>query len=342
MSGAHGGGYKSAARPMSQRYRRLAAGLVLAMIGHPALARPSYQLRVEPEPAIEGCPSPEVLEAAVSARLGYRPWDPEATRRIRLWIQRSGQGIVGRLEIEAKGAVGIKELGPVQDCGALTDPAAFAIALAIDPLGGAAVQPAPPIQTSTRPVALPAIRAVPSSTQARAAQPALRAAGPAVLTRLGLVLGAGAAPAISVGFDLGASLRFSRWAIGLEGRFDLPAGISAGGGGRVHSALYLLTLAPCLGGQARWEACALVSGGAILVSGEDLVRPANGSGAYVAIGARLGVLWPLAEGFGLAAGVEARAVLTRIALGDAEGTITYWTTPLANGSLVLSGTYEID
>lgn len=83
------------------------------------------------------------------------------------------------------------------------------------------------------------------------------------------------------------------------------------------------------------------SAGALRVAGLGLVGARNGTAAYAAIGGRLGVRWPFESGLGVALSVEGRAVLTRISLVDLEGSTTYWTTPLAQGTVVLSAFYEI-
>lgn len=314
-------------------------------------AEPSrYRLLLEIPAEVEGCPSDEVIAGAVSARLGYSPWDPAAPRVLRVHLERRRGWIEGRLQIEepaGSAPLGVRRLEPMTSCSQLTEGTSFAIAIAIDPLGGAPGQkpePAPsptpaPTRSSTRTAPLP--KQAPSAPTPIQPEPPPPGRPLGLVAEIGLLLSLDSAPAVAPGLSLGAALGVGRLSVGLEGRFDLPASAALSGGGRVESALFLGTIAPCIRLLDHWQACALVSAGALRVAGLGLVGARNGTAAYAAAGGRLGVRWPFDSGLGIALAIEGRAVLTRISLVDLDGLTTYWTTPLAQGSVVLSAFYEI-
>lgn len=318
---------------------------------------PRYRLLLEVPAEVEGCPSSEVIAGAVSARLGYSPWDPSARRVLRVHLERRRGWIEGRLQIEepaGSAPLGVRRLEPLTSCAQLTEGASFAIAIAIDPLGVPPRNADPDTKVEPPPTREPAPTPTESSTRAAALSSPAPAPSPApppptsapgrpfgLVAEIGLLLSLDSAPAVAPGLSLGAAIGAGRLSVGLEGRFDLPASAALSGGGRVESALFLGTIAPCIRLLDHWQACALVSAGALRVAGLGLVGARNGTAAYAAAGGRLAVRWPFDSGLGVALAIEGRAVLTRISLVDLDGMTTYWTTPLAQGSVVLSAFYEI-
>jgi hypothetical protein len=125
---------------MSARLRTSVLALVACVVA-PSTSRaeelPFVRLEVFYAPGIElVCPDEETIKNAVSARLGYEPFDAAAPRRLTARVSRVGTDLVGevRLTDDAGSLLGERRLdGGGADCMELSRALELAISIAIDP-----------------------------------------------------------------------------------------------------------------------------------------------------------------------------------------------------------------
>jgi hypothetical protein len=98
---------------------------------------PVVRLEVTYAPGVElVCPDEETIKNAVSARLGYEPFDAAAPRRLTAHVSRTGTDLVGevRLTDDAGSLLGERRIdGGGADCMELSRALELAISIAIDP-----------------------------------------------------------------------------------------------------------------------------------------------------------------------------------------------------------------
>ena len=139
----------------------------------------------------------------------------------------------------------------------------------------------------------------------------------------------GAAPLVSGGVTLAAGMRYDRYSLDVEGRFDFTTRKSyAEGTG--ETALRILDLVPCVH-FGPVVGCALGGAGVLSADGSDLMSAQHGSALYASVGVRGGVELPIAPHVAIRGLVDVQAPLTRTTL--TIGTTDVWTTPPVNLAL---------
>jgi hypothetical protein len=269
-----------------------ATATLCVFLPRPADARPSARLVYSRAAGAESCPDERALRAAVAQRVGYDPFFSWVKPAVVASMSPAGKrGFVVRILLVDEQGVesGMRELHVDGECADLLDPAALAIAIAIDPqsLAPRRVEEKPAPYQPPPPSAAPAAR---PNEEAPSPEPAPAPTGSPVTFEgiAGAVASAGVAPEPALGARLGASARWRNVSVDLEGRVDAPASRGAQGGGVVSSWLAVATLAPCIH-AGRLFACGLVQMGRMRASGPGSDQWAAWWGA----GGRLGVLVPL-------------------------------------------------
>lgn len=269
---------------------------VLAGVAVPGAAwadgpRAAVRLDYRRAPGTESCPQEKVLRDALSNELGYDPVHPQAPEALTVTLYRGPNNEV-HAHLELRDAAGTltwerHQYAYNNACGDLVTAIAVDILLEIDPLlrPAAALPPPPP-------------RAVPPKSPPRLAPAPQRVASPwpTWTAAVGGDLSIGSLPAITGGPVVGVAARWPAGSMGLEGRFDVPAGRNDGAGGQVDAWILGGTAAPC----GRWrivDFCGLLTLGAFRAAGSGVDVSAEGARFYAALGARLAAVLPLDGGF---------------------------------------------
>jgi hypothetical protein len=295
-----------------------------------ALATPSAKLVYVRGTGTNSCPDESELRRAVSARIGYDPFFPTASKTVVAQVTRATKGFRARVQIVGDdGRVrGEKDLTTGgDDCNELIATMALAISIALDDLDDGTK--AAPDAAATTPAATTPAAGPPADEEApRAAVPETRpkdAPAPAPPTtnappsenrRLtmtasaGPALSIGAAPAPSVGGALAATIRYSWAAARFALRGDLPSSGDLERGGRVTTRTVLATAAACVRGDAPFF-CAGAGLGSLDATTQEIARPSSDDALLVLLVATGGVDLALGSQLYVEPFVDAGLVLTR-------------------------------
>ncbi|WP_437743437.1 hypothetical protein WMF39_49505 [Sorangium sp. So ce1504] len=286
----------------------LAAPVALAQVA-PRGARLSYTRG----PDTEGCPEEPSLREIVASQLGgVDPFVRDGAWHIEVVIRRKGPAFQGEIALHDRDgrALGRQELSsPI--CGVLVGDIGLALSAVMRPLlppgpapGSVPTSPpsgppppsapgdaAPPVSPDAPPKA-PASK--PPHPVAAPARPVPRPRPPPDRPRLqvgaGVLLGAGVAPSVAVGFSGFAGVRWERFSLSLEARGDLPIDAEPYRGWIYGVSGVSGSLVPC--GHADWFfGCALATAGGLWnvrdSTGRELALP------YAGLGFRAGLEVPL-------------------------------------------------
>ena len=129
----------------------------LAFLGTTAHAQPAKKTArlVYTRGDLTACPDEDAMKNAVTARLGYDPFDPEAEEIVTAQITRTQTGLRGQVDLRDQALVvkGARTLTSEQsDCAELASAMTLAISIAIDPHSiarPAATSTSTPTPTST-------------------------------------------------------------------------------------------------------------------------------------------------------------------------------------------------
>ena len=280
----------------------------------------------------EHCPDELELRNAVTARLGYDPFEQGADHVLSATITHQGGKLVGRMSVrDADGALeGSRDITSSEnDCSELSSALALAISIAIDPLSLTRPQPAPVPSAPACPKAptppCPVLPEPPAPAPAPEPEPdhpiGFRASA-------GFHGAFGAAPGpAAFGLAAAAGIRWRALSVAVGGRIDFPSSKDAGVG-TVSSSLVLGTLAPC-GHVSIFSGCALAVVGAL--RGENVGAQVRDTTPFAAAGARAGLELPIYGALGVRISADLLATLTRTALSIDD--VEVWTTPPAHGAV---------
>ncbi|MDC0679946.1 hypothetical protein [Sorangium atrum] len=286
----------------------LAAPMALAQVP-PRGARLSYTRG----PGTEGCPEEPSLRQIVASQLGgVDPFVRDGAWHIEVVIRRKGTAFQGEIALHDRDgrALGRQEHSSAI-CGALVEDIGLSLSAFMRPLlpSGPAPEsvpisplPGPPPPSVPRgaasrvpPGASPGAPASkPPNLVAVPARPAPRPRPPPDRPRLqlgaGVLLGAGVAPSVAVGFSGFAGARWERFSLSLEARGDLPIDAEPYRGWTFGVSGLSGSVVPC--GHADWFfGCALATAGGLWnvrdSTGRELVLP------YAGLGFRAGLEMPL-------------------------------------------------
>lgn len=322
--------------------------------GGPAAApppTPRYRLDYRRREGAEACPDTEALEAGVSARLGYEPFEERAALVVRATVQRTDRALEARVEMLDDGGTRTAErqlTSRQSDCEELAAAMELAISIAIDPFHGAPPASRPSVPSASIPVRAglsdagdvtppPPAPAAPRSTResapVAAADPtlAVKIPGPAPAPQqplrpaleIGMLAGTGTAPGRSVGAAVQAGVRRGDLSLSLEGRADLP-GTAPAESGEIRASVLVASLVPCWHLRALGF-CALATAGALRAAGQGLMDQRQVTIPFFALAARVRAERPFARLWSLAvhADISAPLVETELRVGGQ----TRWTSP---------------
>ncbi|MBI2392148.1 MAG: hypothetical protein HYV09_21340 [Deltaproteobacteria bacterium] len=326
----------------------VAAGAVasLASMGG-AADRPGAKLVYARKAGAAACPDETGFRALVAARLGYDPFRDDGERTVVVTFVREGGALRAKLELrDAAGKpAGARALSGAE-CAELAGSTALAVAIAIDPLGGAGGKPsasppdasesssvasvAPSVSVTAPPEPSPAIAPVASS----APLPATFATA-----ALGGFVAFGEGPQMTGGLTAAVGLRTSKLSFSIEGRVDAETSRPGPAGGEVSASILAGSFVPCLHHELLLG-CAIVSYGALRGAGAGVSEARSDRSPWGAVGARLGIEATIVGPLALRAYADALAVLTRTTL-RVQGADAWTTPPLTFlGAVALVGHFR--
>jgi hypothetical protein len=311
-------------------------GLVCALIvlvAPPVAARETANLVYERGVGADTCPDEAALRVSVATRLGYDPFVAGSAREVRASIRRRRAEFVATVAIRgADGAVLAR--APITststDCTEIATSLALAISIAVDPLSFTRPPPTDAPQTIA-PSPTPREPAAPPVREPAPSAPPPERGGLSARVGIGGFASVGQVPAPSFGpvIFAGVRSRSSPFALGIEGRWDVPASTEGPRGGEVVGTLLVATLAPCVEGR-RLYGCALGSIGPFFGRGTGVDNEARDTSLYAAVGARVGVDVELHERLSLRAQIDGLVPLVRTVLRIAGADA--WASPVVTGA----------
>jgi hypothetical protein len=270
----------------------------IALTNSVASATPSARLVYSRAAGAESCPDEEALRRAVAARVGYDPLFAWAKKTIiARMAPATSRGFVASVTLvdEQGHEHGARSVHTDRACDELLDVAALAIAIAIDPQSLAPHPSASQSQQELPPAPAPSPPSPPPDEPSPdLTSPPDRGTSPSPLLSggVGTVLSAGVAPRPAAGLALGATVRWGRVSVGIEGRIDAPASAMASGGGSVSSWLVAAAVVPCAyAGPVLF--CALGQVGSMQTTGGGVSDGRSPSVLWLAAGGRFAVEMPL-------------------------------------------------
>jgi hypothetical protein len=301
-----------------------AAGLALALVLLAAPARTQGRIfgtEDTPAPLVvaarldytrdtgaEACPDESFFADAVGAKVGGVAFTAGGQKRVVVKLRREEPVFVAEAELyTSAGRRSGKRQLKAAACPELVEALSSVVALWLRPVEipeqPTRIDPSPPVPEPAQP---------PSPPPPAPAPPARR---PRVELGANVFAAFGTAPGPAIGFGGALGLRWSVFALALEGRADLPASTDPKtDGARLRESFYVGTLAPCilqpLAHYVRIVGCALLSAGATRGAALEAL-PAQRITPYGGAGARLGGEVSLGEHFGLRVSVDVLATLTQ-------------------------------
>jgi hypothetical protein len=275
-----------------------------------AAAAASARLFYGVDDRAEGCPDEAGLRRAIADRVGYDPVFPIAPNDVEVTIAREGDRLVGEVKfVDRRHTLigGRAFQGRVGRCDELVKTIALSVSIALDQLEKASAlppptdaqpqaateNPTPALDETTSPAPSPAPPRLASAASPPTADAAERAARPPSPLRFELAAGmagwVGTAPSFSVGPTVSAAMHWTRLALGVEGRMELPAGAAVSGlpGGEVRTSLVGAGPTACLT-FAPYFACGVALLGALHADAPGVPGAAAQTGADIFAGARVG------------------------------------------------------
>jgi hypothetical protein len=290
-----------------------------------ALDRPTARLVYVRKGGATICPDEPLMRQLVAARLGYDPFRDDAERTVAVTITRESGAFRAKLEMQQEGKpTGTRTLSSTSnDCNELASSIALAVAIAVDPLGGAPPSSASPsVSASTSASAVPVVApTIAPSTSASAPPPEMELHPYA---SLGGALAFGVAPNLTGSLTAAFGLRAETWSISLEGRVDAESTKRVPTGGEVSSSIIAGSVVPCLHHELILG-CAIASYGSLRGAGSGVGVPREDRSAWVAIGVRIGLEAQIVGPISLRVHADGLAPLTRTTLRLEDRDV--WTTP---------------
>lgn len=269
-----------------------------------ALSAPPVQLQVD-DTSAGACPPPEAVRARVVQLLGRDPFG-DAGRVVRVQLRPAGRAFAAAI---SDGAAQ-REI-TAADCAELVPAAALAVAIAIDPAWAltppAPPPPAPPASSRSTAPSAPTERLASDPATYNEPRPPLR-----LRIHGGAHAASGASPGVGGGAHLGLSLGRGLWYGGVEGRWDAPSA-AAFRGGEVRADWIGGRALGCVGGE-RLDACLSLAAAWQRFDAGGFAVSQEGTGAYLAPGARGIARWPLSEALALRFQLDLDLPLSRTVL----------------------------
>lgn len=249
------------------------------------------------------CPDRSALQAQVSKRLGYDPFFHAARQTISVQIVDVDDEFRAQMRLMDENGiiVGSRELREkAEHCDELVASLALAISIALDPsaaLGEEPTEVAPKAESApaetVEPPPEPESESVaqehPKKTSRAHVEPSR--ASSADRNRLQLAARAaffgdlGNAPALALGYRVGADMQRDSFRLGAEFSQQFPSSKEIIAGGRANASLLTGTIAPCIASDTL-AGCGVFSFGSLRTRGESIDFPASQSTFYAGVGAR--------------------------------------------------------
>lgn len=290
----------------------------------------AVQLAYRVDPGVTGCPDEATLKREVQLRLGSDPWQQNTARTVLVAVARTKDGLQARIQLQqADGSIlGRRVLrGGRGECRELGAAMALAISIAIDPKRASHL-PAKRNLKQTSPVTVHE-----RTPPGRVLEPS-PPSGPQLALSLGTMLALGTAPNPTGGLELQVALRWTIYALAMEGRFDFPASADLQSG-RISALLGGGSLLGCAHHRMLFG-CAVFTAAALRGSGHELVNARQVTLPYIAAGLRGGVEYIVISRWSLRVHGEILAPFGQITLEDSSTRESLWTTPDLSGSFALS------
>jgi hypothetical protein len=316
-------------------------------------ASPSARLTYVRSMDASSCPDEAALRKAVAARFGYDPFFPWAKKMVVVHLGHEDHHFTAHVELVDESGLtqGMRDLhADDDDCSQIFDATALAISIALDAFATSPAEPAsPPTPAESElprdagssatppqpPLSIPAAGAAPKPATPESATPIVagRSHTPAAvgLDVLGSFGGAPGplGPTAGIGAFISAGGKAS---LELRLHADASAPVSVAPVGRVETAHFVATLAPCAHFRIV-SACGLGEVGWVQGWGMDLETVRSQAAPFVAAGARVGIAVPISET--VAVRIYAEGIID---LDRARFQLDYydaWTAPLAEGTLAI-------
>jgi hypothetical protein len=289
--------------------------------------------------ALGECPDASVIEAIVTNRLGFNPFDERSARHVLVRIGAGDRGLEGHVEWrDNEGRWPGDRTFPSNsdDCADLVRAIGFALAVQIQllaimdaPGGPGAAAP----QSSQRgnaqrpqefptPALAPKSRAVPNGAKASELSRGGSAATPFVGSGVSLGLGLASRPVPLIRVTVGVAWRYAQLELG--GELGMPVTTRRADGGGFSQEILMASVAGC-GAYDYLSACLLTKAGTVHVAGRDVTAPVSTRGSVLEVGVRLGASVNLAKQLYLAGHAEGLLTLSRwtVTLDD----VPVWSAP---------------
>jgi hypothetical protein len=283
----------------------------LCLVSLPALSQSKrgVELDFDAGDVAARCPSQQAVEDAISARLGFSPFQRGANWLVEARISTTAAGLRGTIQLRDREGdpLGKREIDSSGDCEELVEAMAVGISVALEPL---VPPPAPPM---SEPVDEPKVEpaAPPSPTAVKPLPPRDEGVPTRTLWQgsLGVVGTDGMSPTPAFGIALQLSWRRPAWSVGVEGQVQLPKESDVEGGS-IRTDRVSAWLVPC-GHAGPWQGCALAGLGSLRAEGAEVDVPRTNQALFAAIGGRIGWEPELSEVLFLRVSADLAAALTR-------------------------------
>lgn len=302
--------------PRPSQYRGLWLTLALAFCCRHGAAEPGPSLRLafqyDADPGLQ-CPSETEIKASIIGQLGYDPFTTTATeQRLRVNVTRVANRAEARIEwIDShEQSEGERRLASDDsDCSVLARSLVFAVAVQIQ-LHASANEP-PPSEPTAPPPTPPPPTPPPAASTEKPSPPVERAvARRRVFLGLGTMLRHGMTPGLTPGLRAFGGLASQRWSLELSAHGTLAGEVGQADGTGFTANELGANLVPCL----RFSpvgACGVGTLSLLRVRGRGVDRVGTPSAVTLGVGARLQLIWPALERFGVILQAEALALPAR-------------------------------
>lgn len=348
--------------PVIARYRRRCAsvasmllGIAFAILANAricAAAGPSARLTYVRSIDAASCPDEAALRKAVASRFGYDPFFPWAKQIVVVHLGREGQRFTAHVELVDESGLsrGSRDLhADDDDCSQIFGATALAISIALDAFAASPSEPpqmlpapepvgvAPPPQPPSG-MATPAPLLPPAAAESAIPIAAKRAQRTPLALGLDVLGSVGAAPGATAGIGAFISARAKAASLELRLAADASGPMSVGPVGRVETARFAATLAPCAHVRILF-ACGVGEIGWVQGWGLDLETARSQAAPWIAAGARFGVAMPVSDATTVRIYAEGIIDLdrTRFQLDYYDA----WTASLAQGTLAIGFAHRV-
>lgn len=301
--------------PRPSQYRGLWLTLALAFCCRHGAAEPAPSFRLafqyDADPSLQ-CPSETEIKASIIRQLGYDPFTTAATeQRLRVNVTKVANRAEARIEwIDSHDqSEGERRLASEEsDCSVLARSLVFAVAVQIqlhasanEPPPSELPAPAPPPPPTPPPAA---------STDKPPPRVERKLAQRRMFLGLGTLLRHGMTPGVTPGLRAFGGLAGERWSLELSAHGTLAGELGQADGTGFTANELGANLVPCM----RFSpvgACAVGTLSVLRVRGHGVDRVGTPSTVTLGVGARLQLIWPALERFGVILQAEALALPAR-------------------------------